>query len=134
MIRFRMHRGVSDFRMDVIDLISKVQEFPDVEINDLSRVYRPSDKYFADGPRLHEFLRGMRKEVLDKYDTITTGEMPYVYDEDQILRIVHPETGSLNMIFTFEHMEVDSIPGESKWSLRKWKIQEVKRIRTDSNA
>lgn len=105
-----------------------------MEINDLSRVYQPGDKYFADGPRLHEFLRGMRKEVLDKYDTITIGEMSYVYGEDQILRIVHRETSSLNMIFTFEHTKVDSIPGESKWSLRKWKIQEVKRIRTDSNA
>ena len=105
-----------------------------MEINDLSRAYQPSDKYFADGPRLHEFLRGMRKEVLDKYDTITIVEMPYVYGEDQILRIVHPETSSLNMIFTFGHTEVDSIPVESKWSLRKWKIQKVKRIRTDSNA
>jgi len=123
-----MHRGVSDFWMDVIDLISKVQEFPDAEIDGPSRVYQSSDKYFADGPRLHEFLRGMRKEVLEKYDTITVGEMPYVYDEDQILHVVHPETGSLNMIFTFEHTEVDSIPGESKWSLRKWKFQEVKRI------
>ena len=52
------------------------------------------------------------------------GEMPYLYGEDQILRVVHPETGSLNMIFIFEYTEVDSIPGELKWSLRKWKIQE----------
>lgn len=70
----------------------------------------------------------MRKEVLEKYDTITVGEMPYVYGEDQILRVVHPETSSLNMVFTFEHTEVESIPGESKWSLCKWKFREVKRI------
>ena len=114
--------------MDIIELISKVQEFPDAEIDDPSRVYQSSNKYFADGPRLHEFLRGMRKEVVDKYGTITVGEMPYVYGEDQIPRVVHLETGSPNTIFTFEHTEVDSIPGESEWSLHKWKIQEVKRI------
>lgn len=54
--------------------------------------------------------------------------MPYVYGEDQIPRVVHLETGSLKSIFTFEHTEVDPIPGESKWSLHKWKIQGVKRI------
>lgn len=60
--------------------------------------------------------------------------MPYAYGEDQILHVVHPETGSPNMIFTFEYTEVDSIPGESKWGLRKWKVQKVKRIWTGSNA
>lgn len=64
----------------------------------------------------------MRKEVLDKYDTVTVGETPYVYGEAQILRVVHPEMGSLDMTSMFEHTEVDSVPGESKWSLRKWKI------------
>ena len=80
--------------MDVIDLISKVLEFPDAEIDDPSRVYQSSDKYFADRPRLHEFLRGMRKEVLDKCNTIMVEEMLYVYSENQILRVVHLETGS----------------------------------------
>ncbi|OCL05380.1 glycoside hydrolase family 13 protein [Glonium stellatum] len=77
------------FRMDVINLI-------------------PKYRYFADGPRLHEFFRGMRKEVLDKYDTVTVGETPYVYGEAQILRVVHPEMGSLDMTSMFEHTEVDS--------------------------
>jgi oligo-1,6-glucosidase len=75
-LRFWLDRGASGFRMDVINLISKVQTFPDADITVPSHKYQPADKYFANGPRMHEYLRGLRKEVLNNYDTITVSKGP----------------------------------------------------------
>lgn len=59
-------------------------------------------QYYANGPRLHEFLQDIYKQVLSKYDTITVGEMPFVKDDNEILRVVGEDRGELNMIFIFE--------------------------------
>lgn len=74
-LRFWLERGASGFRMDVINLISKVQSFPDAPIAVPSVKYQPGDKYYANGPRLHEYLKEIRKEVLSKYDTITASHL-----------------------------------------------------------
>lgn len=125
-LRFWLDRGVCGFRMDVIDHISKVQTFPDAKEVFQSQQYQPGHEFFANGPRLHEFLGGMRK-VLDEYDTITVGEMPYVNDEEEIIRTVGLQ-GQLNMIFLFELLNVDNEPGHSKWSYRNWDATDMKRI------
>lgn len=104
-------------RMDVIDHISKMQTFPNAKETIRGQYYQPVHEFFANGPRLHEYLQGMRK-VLDEYDTITVGEMPFVNDEDEIIRTVGLQ-GSLNMIFLFELLNMDNEPGQSKWSYQE---------------
>lgn len=74
-LRFWLNRGASGFRMDVINLISKVQSYPDAEVTDPTSKYQSGHKYFANGPRLHEYLKEINKEVLSKYDTITVGKL-----------------------------------------------------------
>ncbi|EUC50733.1 glycoside hydrolase family 13 protein [Bipolaris oryzae ATCC 44560] len=125
-LRFWLDRGVCGFRMDVIDHISKVQSFPDAEETIPGQDYQPGHNFYANGPRLYEFLQGMR-DVLDEYDTITVGEMPFVNDEDEIIRTVGLQ-GPLDMIFLFELLNVDNAPGESKWSFREWDATDMKRI------
>ena len=49
-IHFWANKGVDGFRLDVINLISKDQAFPNDEIGDGRRFY-------TDGPRIHEFCR-----------------------------------------------------------------------------
>ncbi|OCK80164.1 glycoside hydrolase family 13 protein [Lepidopterella palustris CBS 459.81] len=127
-LRFWLERGASGFRMDVINLISKVQSYPDAEVVLKSHKYQPGDKFFANGPRLHEYLQEMRKEVLSKYDTITVGEMPFVRDEDEIMRVVGAESGELNMIFAFDLVDIDNVPGDFKLSLHPWNIRDMKKI------
>jgi oligo-1,6-glucosidase len=70
-LRFWLDRGASGFRMDVINMISKVQSFPDAPVVAPENPYQPGFKYYTNGPRLHEYLKSMHKEVLSKYDTIT---------------------------------------------------------------
>jgi len=131
-LRFWLDRGVAGFRMDVINFISKDQAFPDAEVVHPGFACQPGHAYFANGPRLHEFLREMKHEVLDKYDEVfTVGEMPCVRDENEILKIVHHERGFLNMIFHFELVEIDSaggeVPGDGRMSIGKWGVPDLRR-------
>ncbi|KAH0028490.1 alpha-glucosidase, partial [Aureobasidium melanogenum] len=125
-LRFWLDRGVSGFRMDVIDHISKVQDFPDGEKMIPGQYYQPGNAFYANGPRLHEYLQEMRN-ILDDYDTITVGEMPFINDEDEIIRTVGMQ-GSLNMVFLFKILNMDNEPGQSKWSYHEWDATDMKRI------
>ncbi|CAK4028360.1 glycoside hydrolase [Lecanosticta acicola] len=129
-LRFWLERGASGFRMDVINHISKDQRFPDADVVDPSSKYQPGDKFFANGPRLHEFLQDMNKKVLSKYDSITVGEMPFVHDEDEILRVVGGERNELNMIFIFEIVEIDNIPNGPRMTLRPFETKNLRDVVT----
>lgn len=127
-LRFWLERGASGFRMDVINLISKVQTFPDAEIFDKKDKYQPGDKFYANGPRLHEYLREINEKVLSKYDSITVGEMPFVRDEDEVLRVVGEERHELNMIFIFEIVDISNEPGGPRLTLHPWKVKDLRHI------
>ncbi|KAK4637878.1 Alpha-glucosidase [Fulvia fulva] len=127
-LRFWLDRGASGFRMDVINLISKDQRYPDAEITNPKAKYQSGHKFFANGPRLHEFLKDMNQKVLSKYDSITVGEMPYVTDEKEILRVVGEERKELNMIFIFEIVDVDNAPGGPRLTLHEWTVDDIREI------
>jgi glycosidase len=127
-LRFWLDRGAAGFRMDVINLISKVQTFPDADVVVGNALFQPGDAYYANGPRLHEFLQELYRAVLSKYDTLTVGEMPFVRDEEEILRVVGAERGELNMIFAFDIVDIDNAPGDFKFSLQRWDARDLKRI------
>jgi oligo-1,6-glucosidase len=127
-LRFWLDRGCSGFRMDVINLISKVQHFPDAEVVVKNNKYQPGDKFYANGPRLHEYLKEINRKVLSKYDTLTVGEMPFVRDEDEIMRVVGAESEELNMIFSFDLVDIDNVPGDFKFTLHPWDARDLKRI------
>ena len=124
-LRFWLDRGVAGFRMDVINLISKDQNYPDAEIIAPDHDFQPGFKHFANGPRLHEYLKEMNREVLSKYDTITVGEMPFVRDPDEIIKIVGTQQEELNMIFLFELVDVDTKPGSYRMTLHDWKPSDI---------
>ncbi|TID27539.1 glycoside hydrolase [Venturia nashicola] len=127
-LRFWLDRGVCGFRMDVINLISKVPGFPDGAIVASDHLYQPGFKHFANGPRLHEYLRELNEKVLSKYDTITVGEMPFVRDENEVLNVVHPDRNELNMIFIFEIVDLDGIPGSYRLTQYNWKKSQIREI------
>lgn len=127
-LHFWLKRGASGFRMDVINLISKDQRFPDAQIIDPTHEFEHGQKYFANGPRLHEYIQEMNEKVLSKYDTITVGEMPFVDDEEEVLRVVHPDRKELNMIFIFEQVYVDNVPGGRRLTWSDWKPSGLRKI------
>lgn len=100
---FWLERGACGYRMDVINLISKDQDFPDAEpALGPDRKYQPGWKYFINGPRMHEYLQEINRKVLQKHGAITVGEMPAVSDINEIIRTVGSTSGELNMIFIFD--------------------------------
>ncbi len=129
MMHWWLKKGIDGFRMDVINLISKVPGLPDAPVVSADR-YQFGGQYFVNGPRLLEFLQEMKREVLSKYDIFTVGETPLVTTEHAV-SITHEETGSLNMLFQFEHMDLDvDRNGSSKWNVVPWDLVELKRIMT----
>jgi oligo-1,6-glucosidase len=125
MMTWWLEKGIDGFRLDVINMISKVEGLPDVtDIND----YESRGEHFLNGPRVHEFLQEMNREVLSKYDVMTVGECPGTTPEDAS-RYANSEGTELNMIFTFEHMDVDSEPS-GKWDVKPWKLTDLKAVMT----
>lgn len=125
-IRFWLNRGADGFRMDVINFISKVPGFPDAEITQPNSKWQSGHKYFACGPRLHEFLFDIGC-ILKEYNAFSVGEMPFVEDPNQIIKAVGSESGELNMIFHFEIVDMD-IGDRGKFSPRQWKMSILKDI------
>ena len=123
MMRWWVDRGVDGFRMDVINLISKPAELVSEDVID------PNSASFgeiANGPRLDEFLAEMNREVgLDERNLITVGETPGATIE-VAQRITDPARRELNMVFTFEHMGIDQVPGASKWDLAPLSLPALK--------
>ncbi|MEO0471794.1 MAG: alpha-glucosidase [Bacteroidota bacterium] len=107
MMHFWLQKGVDGFRMDVIPLISKDLAFAD---KDWSKLESNFGTAYANGPRVHEFLKEMNQEVMAKYDIMTVGEAPGVSTEQAGL-YVNEDRDELNMIFHFGHMFMDHGPG-----------------------
>ena len=125
---FWLERGACGYRMDVINLISKDQRFPDAEPSlGPDHKYHPGGKYYVNGPRMHEYLQEVKHKVLQKYGAITVGEMPGVSDIREIIRTVRSQNGELNMIFIFDVVDIDNEPGKARMSLREWTVKDLAR-------
>ena len=112
-------KGVDGFRMDVIDMISK---FPQVLASDGG----PGGS-MCNGPRVHEFIREMNREVLSSYDILTVGEMPGANIEEA-KKYAADDGSELNMVFHFEHMDIDREPRLGKWGPRPYHLPQLKAI------
>jgi oligo-1,6-glucosidase len=123
MMKWWLDKGIDGFRMDVINLISKAEGLPSVPGG---KRYEWGGDYFMNGPKVHEYIQEMNREVLSKYDIITVGETPGASTEDAA-QYANEDGTELNMIFTFEHMDLDSGPG-GKWDVKPWKLTDLKEV------
>ena len=127
-MNFWLDRGCAGFRMDVINMISKVPTFPDAPevLDPATHKYQPGTQFFVNGPKMHDYLREMNREVLSKHDSITVGEMPGISDEEEILRTVGANADELRMIFGFDHVDIDK--PNVRMALKPWDTKELKSI------
>ena len=126
MMNWWLKKGVDGFRMDVISLISKEPGLPDKEpgINGYATF-----NVSANGPHVHEYLQEMRQKALNNADTITIGECSGVTLEEA-KKYARSDEKELNMVFQFEHMDVDSDEKSGKWTTRKMDLRNLKKILT----
>ena len=126
MMNWWLKKGVDGFRMEVISLISKEPGLPDKEtgINGYATF-----NVSANGPHVHEYLQEMRQKALNNADTITVGECSGVTLEEA-KKYARSDEKELNMVFQFEHMDVDSDEKAGKWTTRKMDLRNLKKILT----
>ncbi|EMN7142900.1 alpha,alpha-phosphotrehalase, partial [Vibrio parahaemolyticus] len=118
-ISFWADKGVDGFRLDVINLISKQQDFPSDDIGDGRRFY-------TDGPRVHEYLQEISEAVFQKYGSVTVGEMSST-TLDHCQQYSSLDGKELSMVFNFHHLKVDYPNGE-KWTKAPFDFIQLKQI------
>ena len=103
-IKWWLEKGVDGFRLDVINYISKKEGLPDGNeiVGDLMEFYGVEHYFY--GPKLHEFLRQLKKEAFEPYGAFTVGETPGVGMEMGKL-LTSNYRRELDMIFSFDHLE-----------------------------
>ncbi|WP_339296373.1 alpha,alpha-phosphotrehalase [Paenibacillus sp. FSL W7-1279] len=119
-------KGVSGFRMDVINLISKDPSFPD---DDGSVAPGDGRRFYTDGPRVHEYIKELNEKVFTPYNLVTVGEMSSTTLE-HCIRYSNPEENEFSMTFNFHHLKVD-YPNGQKWELKPYDFEELKRVLSD---
>ena len=126
-LNFWFSKGVDGFRMDVISFISKRLNFPPAEegapLSDMM------ENIYANGPRIHEFLKEMNKKVLSKYDIVTVGEGPGVNLKTG-LKYVDENEKELDMVFHFDHLQIDFGP-EGKFDPQTVDFIKFKKVFSD---
>ncbi|MGH1280212.1 alpha,alpha-phosphotrehalase [Bacillus basilensis] len=123
MMRFWLDKGVTGFRLDVINLISKNQQFLN---DDGSTATSDGRKYYTDGPRVHEYLQEMNRNVFEGKDVITVGEMSST-TIDNCIKYSNPDRNELSMTFSFHHLKVD-YPNGDKWTKADFDFIKLKEI------
>jgi oligo-1,6-glucosidase len=121
LMRFWLDKGVSGFRMDVIPFISKQPGLPDLTPQQL----RAPQFVYAAGPRLHDYLREMRREVLARYDTMTVGEAFGLRPEDA-RDLIDSRRRELDLVINFDIVRMD-IDG---WRKTSWTLPRLKALYT----
>ena len=111
MIDWWIKKGAGGFRLDVIDQIAK----------------EPDNGITANGPRLHEFIREMSREVFRGKDLITVGEAWGATPELAKL-YSNPDDSEFSMVFQFEHIVLDQEEGKEKWDLAPLPFLKLKEI------
>jgi oligo-1,6-glucosidase len=123
MMRWWLDRGVDGFRMDVINMISKDPALPDGHELD-GGPYGDGSPHYICGPRIHEFLQEMHREVFAGRDRLlAVGEMPGVTVEEALL-FTDPDRAELDMVFQFEHVGLDQ--GATKFDVRPLRLRDLK--------
>ena len=124
MMRWWLDRGVDGFRMDVVNFISKDPALPDGLVG-AAAPFGDGAPFYICGPRIHEFLAEMRREVLGGREGafLTVGEMPGVTVDDAVL-FTDPARGEVDMVFQIEHVQLDQ--GTTKWDVHPLQLGDLK--------
>jgi oligo-1,6-glucosidase len=120
-LKFWLDLGVDGFRLDVINVLSKEPGLP----NGKKHLALTGKEHYINGPKMHEILQELNNDVFNKYDCFTVGETCLITTKDA-LTYTGGSKRELDMVFSFEHVSVDTI--NNKWFLRKFKPLRLKRV------
>lgn len=116
---FWADKGVDGLRLDVINLVSKQQDFP-------SDTQGDGRRFYTDGPLIHDYLQEFSQDVFQPRGLMTVGEMSSTSLE-HCRRYAALDGSELSMTFNFHHLKVDYPNGE-KWTLAEPDFVQLKQI------
>lgn len=122
-MRFWFEKGVDGFRIDVLPFISKRLDFPDIDPNNFADAVWNT---YANGPRIHEFLKEINQNVLKDFDVTTIAEGIGVTPQ-QALDYVDEDRKELDMLYHFDHMMM-TYGADGKYDIKEWSLVEFKAI------
>lgn len=121
-VNYWMDKGVKGFRLDVINLIGKDEEYVD-STGSLAQ----EKSLYTDRPRVHDYLQELNQRSFGQDpEFITVGEMSSTSIENCI-GYTNPKNNELTMAFNFHHLKVDYPDGE-KWTKAPFDFLELKQI------
>lgn len=109
-MRFWLERGVDGFRIDTINMYSKVPGLPDAPVVDPGAETQLAYMHYCNGPRMHQYLSEMH-QVLEPYDTMTVGECAFTFDSDIVMSYISAAKQHMDMIFHFNVVDLGQTPG-----------------------
>lgn len=122
MIRWWLDKGIDGFRLDAINMISKHPDLPDAAEDDPHPI---GQRFYKNGPRIHEFLQELHRETFAHYPHILTiGEAPSLTME-QVLEYTLPERKELNMVLAMDMMRIGKDP-HNPWGSADWSVSQLK--------
>ena len=113
MINWWTDRGIGGFRLDVVDHLGK----------------DPDHGIMKCAPTLHPYVREMSRAAFQRPGLVTVGEA-WSADVEGAKLYSNPDGSELSMVFQFEHMKIDQIPGKEKWDMVPIDFTELKKIFT----
>lgn len=116
--------GVDGFRMDVVTLYAKDQNFPDSKENANFDGYSFGGAYFTAQPKLHDYLREMRVRCFDGRDCMCVGEGTCVSPREA--GALTRDGRELDQVFQFDLMDIDG--GKDKWEVLPFSLEKMKAI------
>lgn len=112
-MKFWLDKGIEGFRCDVINVIWKTSL-----ANGRKRFILTGREHYLSQEGMHEILRTLHSEVLDHYKCFTVGETVFITPKDAN-ELCCGEKSELDTVFSFEHMECDSVL--VKWFKKRFK-------------
>ena len=121
-LKFWLDKGIVGFRCDVINILFK-------ESFDNGTIFSPIRglEQYKSKEKNHEIIRRLRENVLDKYSCFTVGEAVMVNLEEAKL-LSEPSRKELDMLFYFDHLEVDRVV--SRYIPKRFKAKKLLKILT----
>jgi oligo-1,6-glucosidase len=126
-LRFWLDKGISGFRMDVINIISKKEGLPDK--NPHKKGYQFADDFIVSRELSHTYIQEMYENVLKDYPGLFIGE-GLLINPDQAKRYSGSKSNELDLMFHFDTVLIGCGP-LGKYDFRKlyrWTIKEFKEI------
>ena len=116
-MRFWLDRGVRGFRCDVINIIYK-----NTLADGKKRFILTGQEHYLSTNGCHNILKTLRETVLEPYGAWAVGETVFV-SLAQARDLCDESRGELDMVFSFEHMEIDQLI--VKWFKTKLKPKKL---------